>query len=343
MEALSLFDAPLAPPPARSPAPALVAPPRRPRAQSPVRRSRVLLAVDGNALAHRAFHAYGVAGIADSSGRDRGAVYGFFALLAGICDRVGQDALVVGFDDRLRSRRRDSWPGYKANRPEKDPALYALLDILGAVLTDLGVHVIQPEAEEADDVLASAAAAAVAVGGRAVVATSDRDAFGLVGEHVEVLWLRSGLANAVEVTPARLQRDHGIRAGQYLDFAALRGDRSDNLPGVDGIGPSRAAGLLAAYPGVDEAVADPLGCRSVLGPKVGQVLLDDVASSTSVFRRNRALMTLRSDLPVDLAACRRQRSPQQVAAACDEWGLPRLAARLALAVGARPELAAPPA
>jgi DNA polymerase-1 len=342
MDAPTLFDADLGPPvpPGAAAVTAAAAGPAR----AGTRRSRpVLLAVDGNSLGHRAFHAYGAADIADGSGGDRGAVYGFFALLAGICDVSRASGLVVGFDCGESSRRRERWPQYKANRPDKDPALPALLDLVAAVLEHLEVTVARPEGWEADDVLGSAAAGAEAAGWDCVLATSDRDAFGLVSERTTVLRLRSGIANAERVTPERLRRQVGVEPHQYVEFAALRGDTSDNLPGVHGIGPARARALLREYATVAEAVADPLGCRSVLGPTAGQTLLDDLAApESSVFLRNVGLMTMRRDLSVDVEACRPSCPPHTVEERLRDWGLQALAGRLTLAVALRPEAPPPP-
>ena len=335
MDVLSLFDAePSAstrvPSPATVPAPTTtLAPP-----------AQVLLAVDGNSLAHRAFHAYGR--VDESLGVARGGLYGFVALLCAISDKVSADGIVVGFDCRDGSERKRRHAEYKANRVEKDPALYDLLDEAPTVLVELGVPVIVPAGWEADDVIGSAAAAAEQAGWRCVIATSDRDAFGLISDTTTVLRLRSGLDNAVEMDVAALQREVGVGPHQYVEFAALRGDTSDNLPGIQGIGPSRAKALLAAFPTVADAVADPMGCRSVLGPTLGQVLIDDLASPDSVFLRNVELMSIRRDLPVDLRACRRRAGPESVAACLAAWDLPMLTARATAALGARPELPPPP-
>ncbi|MGM0818851.1 MAG: 5'-3' exonuclease H3TH domain-containing protein, partial [Actinomycetota bacterium] len=302
-----------------------------PGATAPARAD--LLAVDGDGLAHRAFYAEGLGG----------PVAGFLSLLAGVAERAPAEGLLIAFDSRERSYRRERYPAYKAQRAEKPPELEALLLTLPEAAAELGLAVAVAEGWEADDVVASAAAAAEAEGGRAVVATADRDALCLVSAATTVLALRGGGVAPVRVTPERLRRDLGIAPGQYLEFAALRGDRSDNLPGVHGIGPRRAAALLAAYPSVAEAVADPLGCRSVLGPEVGQALLDDLASGAdSVFGRNVALMDPRRDLPVDLAAARTPPTAEHLAQRCAAWGLGRVAARLSMAVAARPEAPPPP-
>ncbi|MGI8575733.1 MAG: 5'-3' exonuclease [Egibacteraceae bacterium] len=335
MEALSLFDVvvepqrtAVLPPPSvvhRRPAPAPV---------PAVAVGPVLAVVDGNSLAHRAFHAYPPE---DSAGPR----YGFLALFAAICDKVAPDAVAVGFDDRASSRRRERWPGYKAQRPEKDPALYRLLQELPRLLDSLGVRTVVPEGWEADDVLGSASSAAERAGWRCVVATSDRDAFGLVSDLTHVLRLRSGMDAAVLVDRGRLRRDLAIEPEQYVEFAALRGDVSDNLPGIPGIGRRRAAALLEAFPTVAAACADPLGCRSVLGPALGQAVLEDFAATDSVFIRNVELMTIRRDLAFDVSACRCTATPDQISEVLAAAGISGLSGRLSLALATRPDIPPP--
>ena len=340
MESLSLFDAELSPQldlvaavelrqvgsvrdTVRQPAqPGIAMPPADPVPLAPT-----LLAVDGNSLTHRAFHAYG----------PTGAVYGFLALLAAICDLGAADAVVVGFDCRSGNDRKRRCSTYKANRPDKDPGLVAALEEVPEVLAELGVHVVCEPGQEADDVMGSAAAAAEVDGWRCVLATSDRDAFGLISDTTTVLRLRNGVANARFVTAAGLRADLGVRPEQYVEFAALRGDSSDNLPGVAGIGPSRAATLFAAFDSVDDAAADPIGCTSVLGLVPGRALLADLADpATSVFRRNVDLMTIRRDLPMDLDECALGGTLETVTEVLRRRRLPGLVSRLAVAFGARP-------
>jgi 5'-3' exonuclease len=337
MDALSLFDdelrptVPIASPPAVGQPGQQLRPPRA--ARSPVPGVPVLLAVDGNSLAHRAFHAY----------PEPLALRGFCSLLAAVADRAGPDGTVVGFDCAVRSARRERWPGYKAQRPPKEAALQALIASAGDMLRELGVAVESVNGWEADDLLASAAATAEAAGWRCVLATSDRDAYAQVSPTTTVLRLRAGLDQALEITPERLRAEVGVSPGQYVEFAALRGDASDNLDGIPGVGPTRAAALLAAYPTVADAVADPIGCRSVLGRPIGQALLDDVADpSTSRFLRNIDLMTVRRDLPINLAACRRHVPPSRIEAVLRARGLSGVAGRVAIALGARPDWPPPP-
>lgn len=302
-ESLALFDADLAPA-----AEALVEPmtPPTPRTvvREPLADGPVVLAIDGNALVHRAFHAYGA-----TTG---GARYGFFALLSVVCDQVAYEGVVIGFDCREHSWRRAQFAGYKAQRPDKHDELSASLDELPGIAADMGAHVIVARGLEADDVVASAAAAAEAAGWRCVVASPDRDVLGLVSDGTDVLQVRGGDQPIRRITARGFRRRYRITPTQYLQLAALRGDASDNLPGITGIGAKKAAALLRLYETVEQAAADPIGCRSVLGPELGQALIDDLAAEHSVFRRNVALMTLHRDVPVDLDDVRRAATPDQI-------------------------------
>ena len=324
-ESLALFDADLVPAAAAvagTPEGVVTRPSRT--ASAAAERGPTLLAVDGNALVHRAFHAYGA-----TTG---GARYGFFALLSVVCDQVGYDGLVIGFDCRIHSTRRAAYPEYKAQRPDKHEQLEASLDELPTIAADLGVHVIVAEGWEADDVVASAAAVAEAAGWRCVVASPDRDVLGLISRMTSVLQIRGGDQPVRHVTARDFRRRHRITPEQYLQLAALRGDSSDNLPGIAGIGAKKAAALLRLYATVDDAVADPMGCRSVLGPELGQALIDDVTAPSSVFRRNVELMALRRDLPVELDDCRRRGHPDRILAELRRWRMTGLHARLCAAL-----------
>jgi 5'-3' exonuclease len=320
-ESLALFDADLAP------AAAAVAGTdgqSRPRASTPSDDGRpTLLAVDGNALVHRAFHAYGA-----TTG---GARYGFFALLSVVCDQIRYDGLVVGFDCRSHSTRRTAYPEYKAQRPDKHEQLDASLDELPTIASDLGVHVIVAHGWEADDVVASAATVAERTGWRCVVASPDRDVLALVSPLTSVLQVRGGDRPIRHVTARDFRRRHRITPDQYLQLAALRGDSSDNLPGITGIGAKKAAALLRLYPTV-AAVADPIGCRSVLGPELGQALIDDLAGPSSVFRRNVELMRLHREVPVELDDCRRCGNPDRILVELRRWRMTGLHTRLCAAL-----------
>lgn len=295
-------------------------------------RTRTVLAVDGNSLAHRAYHAYNARNGRDALTRADGsavwAVYGFCALLVGIIDKVAPDALIVGFDDPNGSLRRDRYADYKAQRSDKDDDLVAQLAEIPQLLTDLGVTVICPDGLEADDVVGSVAATAAAAGWNCTIATSDRDSFALVNDTTTVLRLVSGLDNAVEVTPAKLVDLVGVRPDQYVDYAALRGDSSDNLPGVKGIGEKTAAKLLGTYETVADAYADPDGIADVIGKGAATKFLAGRAN----WERNCDIMEILCDVPVDLDSAALNLDPARVSTMLVAAELPNLAERMASAL-----------
>jgi DNA polymerase-1 len=294
---LRLFDLP------DGAAPALTVPPRRRRARR--RPTPNLLAVDGNGLAHRAFHAVGGAEAEPGEAGHR-----FLAMLARVAAAIRPTGCVVGFDDPLRSLRRERFPGYKAARPPKDDALVEWLDGLPGLVRDVGLAVSVPAGLEADDVLGSAASLATRHGVVASLATGDQDAFALVSPTVQV-WLLASGGRLQQVSPSWLRARYGVGPSQYPAFAALRGDSSDCLPGVRGIGAVTAARLLEAYPDVEAAMADPGGVAGLLGTWVAEALL----THHDTYQRNRELMAIRGDVPLDAVACNRPLEPTRVSAA----------------------------
>jgi len=216
--------------------------------------------------------------------------------------RLRPDAVLVGFDCPDESVRKQEFPGYKAHRPPKATDLVSQLLAAPGLLRAAGLATVVVTAHEADDVLASAAAEARRTGWRTVVMTSDRDAFALVNETTTVLRVRNGgLDEAVLVTPASLHEVYGVHPWQYPDYAALRGDPSDNLPGVRGFGAATAARLLGAF-GTVEAAWDAIdrGGPEAVRPVVGEAAAKNLAAleAREVVARNRALMRMRDDLPL---------------------------------------------
>ncbi|WP_205471217.1 5'-3' exonuclease H3TH domain-containing protein [Nocardioides sp. SYSU D00038] len=266
-----------------------------------------VLAVDGNSLLHRAFHASAASGFRTRDGRPAWAVRGLLSQLVAAVDRVCADVVVVGFDDPATSLRREQWPTYKAHRQPKPDTLLSQLALAVEVLRELGVVVVVPPGLEADDVLASVAAQAPALGARTVLATSDRDAFALVDEHTRVLRILNGGVDASPLLdPARLELVTGVRPEQYLDLAALRGDASDNLPGVPGFGAKTAVRLLAALGTAEAAFADAADggkrCREAIGPARTRALTTPEARER--WELNRQVMTMHrtAELGLDPAA-----------------------------------------
>jgi 5'-3' exonuclease len=266
----------------------------------PVQRPPLLLAVDGDGLLHRAHHALADGEHRDDDGRPVWALRGLVVAIATAVARLAPDALLVGFDSHTDAVRKADFPGYKAHRAEKHSDLQEQLDAAPRLLADGGVCVFSPPGYEADDVLASGSALARRQGWRSVLVTSDRDSFALIEESTSVLRVcNGGIDDSPVVTADDLPALCGVTPPQYRDFAALRGDASDNLPGAHGIGGKTAARLLAAFAGVDDAYAAlDGGRRDQVVAAVGETATDRLADPLSRERvaRNQRLMAMRDDL-----------------------------------------------
>jgi 5'-3' exonuclease len=262
----------------------------------------LLMAVDGNSLLHRAHHAHEHSGQRDPSGRPVWGLRGLMVSIGGAAARLTPDALVVGFDSTAPLERSAAYPAYKAGRPPKSAELVDQLAGAADLLRSAGVCVVQHDGHEADDVLASATSLARDSGWRCAVVTSDRDSFALIDDSTAVLRVISGgIDNAPLLTAARLPAACGVRAGQYRDYAAVRGDSSDNLPGAHGIGARTAARLLAVFDRVADAFAALDSGReadvvAAVGRGAARKLADPTARANVV--RNLELMAMRHDLPL---------------------------------------------
>lgn len=218
---------------------------------------KLLLVVDAPSLLHRAHHAKAHTRILDRSGRPAWALHGMLRQIIESIDAFAPNAVIFGLDDRSQSLRRERYPDYKAGRAQKDPELVDQLERAGALLDALGLATLTPPGLEADDVNASGAAWAVRHDWDCVVITSDRDAFAHISDHTRVLRLiDGGIHGSPLLTRRSLQAMYGVQAENYLAYAALRGDASDNLPGVTGIGEKTAAALLDVAGSMDAVWAD---------------------------------------------------------------------------------------
>jgi 5'-3' exonuclease len=269
--------------------------------QSPV---PTVLAVDGNSLLHRAYHATARSGFRLADGRPAWAVRGLLSQLVAAVDRVCADVVVVGFDDPVASIRKERWPSYKAHRQPKPETLTQQLPLAIEVLRELGVVVVVPPGLEADDVLASVATQAPTLGARTVVVTSDRDSFSLIDANTRMLRILNGGVDASPLLdPERLAMVTGVRPEQYLDLAAFRGDTSDNLPGVPGFGAKTAVRLLAALESGLAAFADAAEggerCRAAVGAARARTLA--TAEARERWEHNCTVMAMVPDADLGLA------------------------------------------
>ena len=209
------------------------------------------LLLDAPTLVYRAFFALPIK-VTDSKGRPVNAVRGFLDMTARLVNDHPEGDIVAVFDADWRPMFRvDAYPGYKAERPEDPPELPPQFDVITEVLDAAGVKRAEAPGLEADDAIATLVAQ-LGQGDRASVVTGDRDLLALVRDpHVELLFPVKGLSDPTRFDEAAVEAKYGIRPAQYPDFATLRGDSSDGLPGVGGVGPVRAAKLLNQWESID--------------------------------------------------------------------------------------------
>ncbi len=252
-----------------------------------------LLLLDGHSLAYRAFFALPT-DLATSSGTVTNAVYGFTSMLVKVLGDEPPDYLAVSFDTAAPTFRNEMDPDYKANRRETPDLFRSQMPLIRQVLETLHVPVVEVDGVEADDVIATLATRAAAEGIDAIVVTGDRDTYQLVEDpHLKVLYNKRGVSDYALYDEAGIVERTGVTAAQYPDYAALRGDTSDNLPGVPGIGEKTAAKLISTYHDL-EGVYEHL---DALPPKQRQNLTE---WRDRVFQ-NRAMSRLVRDVDVGVS------------------------------------------
>ncbi|HYO17761.1 MAG TPA: DNA polymerase I [Dermatophilaceae bacterium] len=206
-----------------------------------------LLLLDGHSLAYRAFYALPVENFSTSTGQPTNAVYGFTSMLINALRDERPTHLAVAFDVSRRSFRTEEFPEYKATRSASPSEFAGQVSLIQEVLEALQVPVVTADGFEADDVIATLTVAAESAGMDVAIITGDRDAFQLVSDQVTVLYPVKGVSEMARYTPEAVQAKYGLTPAQYPDYAALRGDPSDNLPSVPGVGEKTAAKWVVEY------------------------------------------------------------------------------------------------
>ncbi|MCU1592988.1 MAG: polymerase, partial [Frankiales bacterium] len=209
-------------------------------------RSRLLL-LDGHSLAYRAFFALPVENFSTTDGQPTNAVYGFTAMLINVLRDETPTHVAVTFDVSKRNFRHEAYADYKATRSESPADFKGQVSLVHEVLDALRIPVVTAEGFEADDVIATLATQAAADDMDVLIVTGDRDAFQLVNERITVLYNSRGVSDMRRMTPDAVQEKYGLSPSQYPEFAALRGDPSDNLPGIPGLGEKTATKLIQQY------------------------------------------------------------------------------------------------
>ena len=253
---------------------------------------RTFAVIDGNSLMHRAFHAVPPT-MSAPDGRPTNAIFGFLNMFLKMIDAFNPDGVVVAFDKGKPRVRMEMLPQYKAQRPPMDPDLHAQFPMIKELLTALNVPILQSEGWEGDDILGTMARLGEEAGCDMLLVTGDRDMYQLVTEHVNVVSTRKGLSDVAIMTPESVDDlYHGITPALVPDFYGLKGDTSDNIPGVPGIGPKKASALIAQYGSLDEVIAHADEVKGKMGENL-RAHIDDALLS-------RKVATIRTDAPVEL-------------------------------------------
>lgn len=253
---------------------------------------RTFAVIDGNSLMHRAFHAVPPTMNAPD-GRPTNAIFGFLNMFLKMIDAFDPDGVVVAFDKGKPRVRMEMLPQYKAQRPPMDPDLHAQFPMIKELLGALNVPILQSEGWEGDDILGTMARLGEEAGCDMLLVTGDRDMYQLVTEHVNVVSTRKGLSDVAIMTPESVDDlYHGITPALVPDFYGLKGDTSDNIPGVPGIGPKKASALIAQYGSLDEVIAHADEVKGKMGENL-RAHIDDALLS-------RKVATIRTDAPVEL-------------------------------------------
>ena len=263
-----------------------------------------LLLLDGNSLTYRAFFAI-PRDMVTRTGQETNAVFGFTQMLVSLLRDHEPDGVAVAFDRPGGTFRHERLPSYKANREKQEDTLYQQLDLVRELVGALGLRVVDAEGFEADDVLATLATVARDAGRDVTVVTGDRDSYQLVEDpHVRVLYNKRGVSDYALYDEAGILERTGVRPVDYVAYAALRGDPSDNLPGVPGVGEKTAAKLINAYGGLDGIFA----AADEQTPK----LKENLIANEDHARLNEELMVLVRDVPLGLDATDLDRGPVDV-------------------------------
>jgi DNA polymerase-1 len=253
-------------------------------------RDRLLL-LDGHSLAYRAFFALPAENFSTTTGQPTNAVYGFTAMLINVLRDETPTHVAVAFDRGEPTFRHEQWVEYKANRRETPADFRNQLSLIFEVLDALGIRRLSVPGYEADDIIATLATQAEQAGLDVLIVTGDRDVLQLVDEHITALMTRRGITEMTRFTPEEVTARYGLTPAQYPDYAALRGDPSDNLPSIPGVGEKTAAKWVAEFGSLAELVDRVDEVKGRAGDRLREHLSDVL--------RNRQLTELARDVPLE--------------------------------------------
>ncbi len=254
--------------------------------------SRLLL-IDGHSMAYRAFYALPAENFTTATGQHTNAIYGFATMLISLLKEEKPTHVAVAFDVSRKTFRTEKFPEYKANRAKTPDEFRSQMSLLHDLVKGFGISQFEVEGFEADDILATLTSLAEREGVDVIICTGDRDSFQLVSEKTTVLYPKRGVSDLARMTPEAVFEKYGLTPQNYPDFAALRGDPSDNLPSIPGVGEKTASKWIIEH-GSLQALVD--GAGKIPG-KVGESLRANI----QVALTNRELTQLIHDVPLDVS------------------------------------------
>lgn len=250
-----------------------------------------LLLIDGHSMAYRAFFALPAENFTTAQGQHTNAIYGFATMLISLLKDEKPTHVAVAFDVSRKTFRTDIFPDYKANRAKTPDEFRSQMSFLNDLVKGFGITQFALEGYEADDIIATITKQAEKEGAEVLICTGDRDSFQLVTEKTTVLYPKRGVSEMARMTPEAVQEKYGMSPDQYPDFAALRGDPSDNLPSIPGVGEKTAAKWIVEFGSLKNLISNV----DKVGGKVGQSFRDNIDDVI----RNRELTQLVHDAPID--------------------------------------------
>ena len=250
-----------------------------------------LLLIDGHSMAYRAFYALPVDNFKTTTGQPTNAIYGFASMLINLIKEEQPTHLAVAFDVSRKTFRTEKFPEYKANRSSTPDEFRSQMSFLNEMIDCFGIKHFELEGYEADDIIASLAKKAAKEKFQVLICTGDRDSFQLVNADVTVLYPKKGVTEMLRMTPDTVYEKYGLTPTQYPDFAALRGDPSDNLPSIPGVGEKTATKWISDYGSLEKLLAN----ADEIPGKVGQSLRENL----NTVRLNRELTHLLDDLDLN--------------------------------------------
>lgn len=253
--------------------------------------SKTLMLIDGSSLIFRAFFA--LPNLTNNDGVMTNGVYGFLTMYQNAFDKYKPDSVLVAFDRSSKTFRHEEFKDYKATRDKMPSELSYQFGILKDILDSMKVAYTDLDGFEADDIVGTYAQMGQEDGYEVVVITGDRDYLQLVDEHITVYLTKKGISDMVEYNLATIKEEYGLTPKQLIDVKGLEGDKSDNIPGVDGIGPKKAIGFIQKYGSIEGLYEN---IDEVSGKKTKQTLID----SEAIAYMSKKIGTIVKNAPVEM-------------------------------------------